>query len=217
MKISDFTNLIAAMPTTPHSSRAKSDKKWKPVLERTDAAGIALQSLFGAQKEICISRGDLRALAKETGLERFVMGTLLWGYPDGMQGNHVANMCDNLATLTALLDIARSQGITDWNGHFQKVTAIGGVGLSTYTKFLNFFPANVCGHTALILDDRIITVAKRGVFAEFTGSFSAPTYPVYLERMHQIAKGIGVPSENLEFFLYLFGPDLKPTEDSATV
>jgi hypothetical protein len=131
MRISDFKNLIGAMPTKYHGSRAKSDKKWKSVLDRDDAAGIALRSIFGDEKEVCISRTDLRILAKEENLERFVMATLLWGYPDGMRGKHVANICDHIGDLTSLLKETRSTEITDWKKYWKQVKAIKGVALST--------------------------------------------------------------------------------------
>jgi Putative 8-oxoguanine DNA glycosylase OGG-like protein len=209
LHISDFKDLVAAMPTARHAFRAKSNKKWKPVLKRTDAAGTALKSLFGNQDEVCISRGDLRLLGNEETLDRFVLATLLWGYPDGMQGNHVADICGNLYAITGLLIAARSTPITDWNKHFQAVKTIRGVGLSTYTKWLTFLPATVHNRSALILDRVIIDVAKRGIFTEFSADFSARTYPQYLERMYTIANTMGVPAENLEFFLYEFGLSLK--------
>jgi hypothetical protein len=65
----------------------------------------------------------------------------------------------------------------------------------------------------LILDLRIIEVAKRSVFVEFAERLSDSKYPRYLERMYEIAAEIDVPAENLEFFLFEFGRDLKQTEE----
>lgn len=214
--LSDFKTLIAKMPTDYHSSRAKHDKKWKSILARTDAAGEALRSIFGSEKEVSVSRADLRVLAKEDNLEKFVMATLLWGYPNGMRGKHVQNICDHISDLTGLLKETRATGITNWKEHWKQVKAIKGVALSTYTKFLSFIPATVNGHCALILDRRVNEVAKRKVFVEFVKTFSEIKYPKYLERMYQIAGEMDVPAENLEFFLFLFGPDLKQTEETST-
>jgi hypothetical protein len=187
------------------------DKKWRPVFERQDAAGEALRQIFNGEVEICLSRSDLRRMAINDTLERFVMATLICGYPNGMQGNNAANICDNLSPLVTLLDEARSQPIKDWNKHYRRVEDdLRGVGLSTYTKFLTFLPANISGHTALILDSRIRKVGNLGVFNDFAGNFSERTYPAYLKRMHEIAMELGVPPENLELFLFEFGLSLKP-------
>ena len=139
------------------------------------------------------------------------MGTLLWGYPDGMRGNHASNIADSLDVLTGLLSEARL-GISNWKNHFESLNGIPGVGLSTYTKFLNFLSVTVSGKTALILDDRIVRVAKSRAFEEFTDSLTALRYPACLERMHSIAETLGVDAESLEFFLFEFGLNLKESE-----
>jgi hypothetical protein len=142
------------------------------------------------------------------------MGTLLWGYAAGMRGNHASNISANLTALTSLLGEARL-GVLNWREHFEKVGAIPGVGLSTYTKFLNFLSVSISGRKALILDERIIDVAKSRAFEEFTGSFTALRYPTYLERMHSIADTLKVEAENLEFFLYEFGLNLRQPESGV--
>ena len=209
MHLSDFTSLIAAMPTLYQSFTAKrTTSNWASILRRSDRAGKAMQHIFKDADSVRVSRNDLREWARLENLDCVVMGTLLWGYSDGMRGNHAANIADNLTMLTGLLGEA-GLGISNWKEHFEKVEAISGIGLSTYTKFLNFLSVSVSGKTALILDKRIIDVAKSGVFEEFTGSFTALRYPRYLERMHSIAGTLEVEAENLEFFLFEFGLNLK--------
>jgi hypothetical protein len=126
-----------------------------------------------------------------------------------MRGNHAANISDSLAVLVRLLDEARL-GVSSWDRHYASVEEIPGLGLSTYTKFLNFLSVSISGKTALILDKRIIDVAKSGVFEEFTGHFNAQRYPLYLQRMQSIAEALELDAENVEFFLYEFGLNLKP-------
>jgi hypothetical protein len=85
-----------------------------------------------------------------------------------------------------------------------------------YTKFLTFLSVPVHGLSALILDDRIIRVAQQGIFQELaplqglSDSNAARSYPRYLERMHSLAGDITVSAEQLEFFLFEFGLNLKP-------
>jgi hypothetical protein len=212
---SDFKSLIAAMPTPYQAFTAnRTTKNWPAVLQRRDRAGEAMRHIFGDADSVRVSRNDLRERARLENLDSVVMGTLLWGYPDGMRGNHAANISDNLDALTNLLGEARL-GISNWKEHFEKVEAISGIGLSTYTKFLNFLSVSVSGKTALILDKRIIDVAKGRVFEEFTGRLTALRYPTYLERMHSIAGTLEVGAENLEFFLYEFGLNLKQPENGV--
>jgi hypothetical protein len=214
--LSDFTSLIAAMPTRYQSFTAKrTTSNWASILQRSDRAGEAMRQIFGNADSVRVSRNDLRQWARLENLDGVVMGTLLWGYSDGMRGNHAANIADNLTVLTGLLGEAEL-GISNWKEHFEQVEAISGIGLSTYTKFLNFLSVRVSGRTALILDRRIIDVAKSRVFEEFTGSFTALRYPRYLERMHSIADTLEVEAENLEFFLFEFGLNLKQPGPTRT-
>lgn len=222
MYLSDFRSLIASMPTAYHSSTSKRST-WKSVLSRNDLAGTALNSIFGSALDVCISRSDLRRLATEPRLEQFVMATVLWGYPGGMRGKHVANFTKHLCPLMLLLAAARARPIRDWDTHFKAVVPIKGIKLSTYTKFLNFLRANVCGHTALILDDRIVRVARKGIFVELeplrklTNNNARRNYPAYLTCMHQVSNDLGVPAENTEFFLFQFGNDIKDVEENIRV
>lgn len=104
----------------------------------SDAAGGALRSIFGAGNEVKLSRNDLRGLASKPDLAQFVMATIIWGYPAGMRGNHVRNLIRHLGPLTQLLAEGRTQIVAEWSTHYAKVGPIAGIGLSTYTKFLNF-------------------------------------------------------------------------------
>lgn len=90
-----------------------------------------------------------------------------------------------------------------------------GIGLSTYTKFLNFLPAQVHGYDALILDDTIIRIASQGVFErlaplrDLKRLKAADSYPSYLKCMHRVATDLGVRAEVIEYFLFVFGLNLK--------
>jgi hypothetical protein len=131
-----------------------------------------------------------------------------------MRGNSVSNFSRQLNDLTTLLLVARMHPVTDWREHYKKVRPIRGIALSTYTKFLNFLSVRIHSYPALILDNRIIEVVKRGIFEEFIPlreSIARPSaYPLYLECMHDLAKRLAVPAEKIEFFLFEFGLNLKP-------
>ncbi len=112
---------------------------------------------------------------------------------------------------------ARAQPILNWDAHF-KTFPVKGIGLSTYTKFLNFLSVNVCGNIALILDDQIVRVVKREVFAELSplrglnDSTKVRMYPTYLSCIHKVSNELRVPAENVEFFHFEFGLIIKDIE-----
>ena len=214
LHLADFRALIAAMPTRMHASTIQR-QHWQTFLARPDAPGEALRALFGDFDKIQISRGDLRRLAQAPRLDRFLMATVLWGYPKKMRGGHEIALCANFASVLALLETVRAQPIiTDWTSQWQEVERILGYWLSTVTKWLTFLGVTVQGCPAQILDRVLKDVIESVVFAELTGHFDAPNYPEYLALMHGEAVKLGVPTENLEYFVYLFGPDLKA--ESAT-
>jgi hypothetical protein len=215
MRLSEFRSLVANMPVS-YQAFASKRFSWPSHISRGDSAGNALRSIFGTSDEVTLSRSDLRSFACKPDLEQFVMATIIWGYPRGMRGNHVANLISHLGSLTQLLSAARTQPVAEWDTHYAKVGPIAGIGLSTYTKFLNFLSAQVQGHTALILDDRIIRVANQGIFEELaplqglSNYNAARSYPQYLECIHGLANNLAVSAEEIEFFLFEFGLNLKP-------
>ena len=214
MQLSDFRDLIANMPV-PYQGFSSKRSTWASHINSSNKAGEALNSIFGTSEEVTISRCDLQKLAS-AGLEQFVMATIIWGYSSGMRGKNFANIISHLEPLTELLSAARLQPVENWHTHFAKIGPIVGLGLSTHTKFLSFLQVEVQGYTALILDDRIIQVASRGIFKELSpiqrlSSYNADRmYPQYLKCMHDVANDLAVPAENLEFFLFEFGLSLKP-------
>jgi hypothetical protein len=219
MQLTKFRNLIAVMPVEYQASTSKRSTWAKHMDSGNKEARDALRSVleaFGTREDkVKLSRRDLRGLAQKQNLAQFVMATVVWGYTSGGRGNNVENLMYNLDHLTGLLSEARTQTVAEWIDHYKKVKKIGGVGLSTYTKFLNFLSVKVHGYAALILDDRIIQVANQDIFKELdplrglSNSNRVSRYPSYLKEMHSVAKSLEVSSEALEFFLFEFGPNLK--------
>lgn len=215
MRLSEFKNIIANMPVSYQAFTSKR-ATWASHIDGDNEAGQALRFIFGNSEEVTLSRSDLRDLASKPSLAQFVMATIIWGYPRGMRGNHVANLINDFGQLTHLLSTARKQPVSDWSAHYEAVEEIAGIGLSTYTKFLSFLSVKVHGHSALILDDRIIRVANQGVFEELApllrlSTYSAVrSYPQYLSCIHSLANNLAVSAEEIEFFLFEFGLNLKP-------
>lgn len=216
MKLSEFKDIIVSMPVAYQAFTSKKST-WEKHMSK-DEAGQALHGLFANSDEVTISRSDLRSFAEHPHLAKFIMATIIWGYPSGMRGNHVADITGKIGDLTMLLSTVRNQPIEDWVSHFQAISRIKGLGLSTYTKFLNFLSAKIHNHPALILDDRIIRIATSGTFEELKpiqhlNSYNAVrSYPQYLSCMCKLEDSLDVAAENIEFFLFEFGLNLKPLE-----
>lgn len=218
IQLSEFRNLIAIMPVEWQASTSKCST-WNKHMSGNKASE-ALRSVldaFGTRDSVILSRSDLYELARKPDLAEFVMATIVWGYTSGGRGNNVADLMDHLDDLIQLLSEARTQQVAEWKPHYKKmVESTKGIGLSTYTKFLNFLKVKVHGHLALILDDRIIRVASQGAWKELarlrvlSKSNAVQSYPNYLMEMQQIANGLEVSPEALEFFLFEFGLTLKP-------
>lgn len=219
MQLSQFQVLIGSMPVRHQAFRSK-HSTWAPFAHH-ESIRDALADLFAGNNEVFLSRDDLFELAASRELSQFVLATIIWGYPRGMRGNHFQNLLPRFSNLVNLLIGARDAGIPDWDAHFRDITAIPGVGLSTYTKFLQFLRVSVQGSRALILDDRIVQVARQRIFADLeplcriSANNKVGWYPKYLSHMHSRAQFLGVDPESLELFLFEFGLSLKqPSEKS---
>ena len=215
MRLSDFRNLISNMPVRAQAFTAKKIN-WESHLNSASPAGAVFQQIFGPHDEITISRQDLREHANSSRLDEFVVATILWGYPNGMRGNNVTRIVGRLAQLKDHLNqIARGRAVSDWQEHYQSVRAIGGVGLSTYTKLLAFLCVEVHGLPALILDERIVRIIfdKRFEELQVLGDKSRYNpqdwYPEYLQCINEVASSMNVSPESIEFFLFEFGLNLK--------
>jgi hypothetical protein len=214
MLLSQFRELIVNLPVSNQASTSKR-YTWRSYIADNGAAGGAFRSIFGAEDQVKLSRNDLRDRATKPDLTEFVMATIIWGYTGGMRGNNVRNLIQHLGTLTQLLGEARANPLADWSIHYEEVQRMKGIGLSTYTKFLNFLPAKVHDYEALILDDTIIRIASQGIFEELAPlrdlkrSKAADSYPSYLKCMHSVATDLGVRAEVIEYFLFVFGLNLK--------
>jgi len=212
MNLSDFKNLIASLPAELQAFRSKR-KNWDRFNDNPTIAPL-IEQLFCDHEEIILNRNDLRVYANGNDYGLFVMATIVWGYPRGMRGNHVGNIGARMPELIANL-VNSINGIDNWNDHYSALD-ISGLGLSTYTKLIHFLGVHVEGLPSLILDDRLIKVAKREVFEELSRLSglrpynAAQRYVLYLQAMHEAAEDVEVNSEQLELFLFMFGGNLKP-------
>jgi len=210
MRIEEYASLIAELQVD-NQAFSITPGNWERQVRSSAAAQRAFDDLPRLDDgTIRISRGMLKKFAKEGNLEKFVVATLLWGYPPGMRGNNAESILKELPSLAGHLTEAKK--IDDWGKHYAEVVKpIHGLGLSTYSKFLYFLNSEVAGQKALILDERIIDVFNQKHWDELVGlqkmtyNNKSKVYPEYLKRMKDVSRDVKVKPEQLELFLFSFG------------
>ncbi|MCK4627891.1 MAG: hypothetical protein KAT56_02745 [Sedimentisphaerales bacterium] len=214
MILDTYRCLIANLPAHQHASTSRRET-WQ---KRITPIPRHLAEIFGTSPTATISRGDLFCMAGAADIQQFVYGVILWGYPNGMQGNNFVNLVNGMGQLEGLIGGIRNNGnqIPDWNEHWPNTNTIDGLGLSTYSKILYFMNTRANGNRCLILDQVLIGVFATRKFDEFeqiggiTYENSTTKYYIsYLELMERESSRLGVTADQLEMFLFMFGPVLK--------
>lgn len=209
-----FRDLIANMPIREQAFTSKRET-WEKYIPELPGIEDLIGEIFGHSKSVEISRHDLFTFGQTSKVKLFVFATVLWGYPAGMRGHHFQSIFQNIDHLEKILISNRETNIENWGEHYRLIDQVKGLGLSTYTKFLYFIRATINGLPALILDQRLIDVFRKGIFMECSDLKtihygSAPDlYPKYLKMMDCIANKYHIDSGKLEMFLFEFGGNLK--------
>jgi hypothetical protein len=210
-----FKNLVANMPVNEQAFTSKR-ATWEKYVKDFPVLNDMIDGVFGHSSIVEISRQDLFELAEKQKVREFIFSTILWGYSAGMRGNHFPGILRSLSRIEeALSKCIENKNIKNWKDHYQPVTAIDGLGLSTYTKFMYFLKMRIENYPALILDLRLIDVFNKGIFNEFRELKgirydNAPDlYPRYLQLMETTATMYDLMHDNVEMFLFEFGGNLK--------
>jgi len=209
-----FKGLIANMPLREQAFTSKKDT-WEKYIPELPGIEDLIAQVFRHRKTIEISRDDLFVLGARSEIKLFIFATILWGYPAGMRGHHFQALFQSIDDIEKILISSREKDINNWGEHYRLIDRVDGLGLSTYTKFLYFMRSTINGLPALILDQRLIDVFRKGIFSECSDLKTirydnAPyLYPKYLEMMDCIAKKYQVDSGRLEMFFFEFGANLK--------
>jgi hypothetical protein len=197
-------DLIRALPVAEHSVEVDADF-WHPVCK--DAGRLTEHdALFAGQRSIRISRRWLHGAPTVPAIAKS-LAILLWGYPSGARGDLHRGWLENLPQITA----AASETGLAWPDYFGRLTALGGLGISTITKLACFWQQRFLGHEALVLDQRILRViaarrwAELGTLQHLTYLNAHRHYAEYLATMTGVAVAGGMTAEQLEFFLFALG------------
>lgn len=196
--------LITALPASDHSVAVAADF-WHEPCQRA-GLGALHDTLFAGRPEVRITRSWLhRSGGNEAQLR--TLAILLWGYPKGARGNRHQQWLAALPEITA----AAASPAPGWEEYHGRLTALGGLGISTISKLAFFWGQAFAGRPALILDQRIIGVCAAGRWTELAPlrDLAYPSalrrYPDYLAVMHAIAATGGFSAEQLELFLFALG------------
>lgn len=204
-----YLNLIRHIPVAQHSVPVRADLWQEPCVD----AGLheLHQTLFAGAPQIRITREWLHHAVVSDELR--TLAIILWGYPNGARASR------HLHWLAQLPAVARAAAapLNGWGAYRSGFAAIGGLGISTISKFACFFnrrflPAGSDSMLpALILDRRILAVlgdkrwAELHPLATLTYPNAAARYLEYLRCLHDFAAKTGVQAEQLEFFLFAHG------------
>lgn len=204
-----YLNMISHIPVAQHSVSVRAEF-WETPCADAGCAELH-QTLFAGAEEIRITREWLHHAVVSDELR--ALAIILWGYPKGARGNR------HLHWLAHLPAIARAAAgsLNNWNAYLAGFAKIGGLGISTISKFACFFGRRFATPDAsaplpgLILDRRILAVLADDRWAELH-PLSALTYlnaPAryldYLCLLNDLATHSGIQPEQLEFFLFAHG------------
>jgi hypothetical protein len=158
---------------------------------------------FGS-KPISINRADIKNDFINDYIERAIIKTLAWGYPNSMR--RFKPDSDNIAFIAQLLKHKNELSIAEVYFAFGALMQIEGIGPSTVTKLL-FFNGNTFKSTpCLILDERVINSIR--VFDEFEhirvnlNPTKIQSYIRFLDYMQVVSDSLGVSPEQLEIYLF---------------
>lgn len=231
MTLTKYANLIAALPTGDHAFTIDATIWHRLAAKAGNSAAVTpyLKSIFGTDAHATISRNDLINRPKATipDFERFLIATLMWGYPLGGRGNNICNVLKNLSSIATFFhSTCAIRTIPNWISYLQHLPPLPNLGLSTHTKLLYFMGISVQGYPALILDARIKDIIWSANWQEFTGLVRgySPTpndlrrfsrdmdtslYVAYLSTCARWANALSATHDQIEFFLFTFGRILK--------
>lgn len=210
MKIYDYKELIRQLPINEQSFDIKADI-WIGTSQESKIVEI-----FNKQNFITISRKDL--FDSVDNLDKFVIKTLMWGYPTKGRGNNINNLLEDnkYRDLLEFLKKSKSKDLTTED--IMNASKLKSIGISTLSKFLYFIGSSVCGNRAVILDGQIMDVINSGRFEELNSLrqksriqiYNAfKRYPDYLKVISEIADAVETDPGQVELFLFMFGRNLK--------
>jgi hypothetical protein len=215
MLLSAYNGLIRHLPYMDQAFETKRETWGREQYQEHKEFNLFLKETFSNGNFASFSRQDLFNRT-DGDIKAAVFSIILWGYPRNMRGNTFESILKALSDIEKVLSGSRVLDTARFTQISRQLKGKG-IGLSTLTKFLYFFGFTLDGYRCLILDSRIVDVLNAGTFAELTVPDPITeynkerVYPVYLRLMHRLSEKNSYPVDQLEFFLFQFGRNLKAT------
>jgi hypothetical protein len=215
MFLSAYSGLIRHLPYLDQAFETKKETWQRDHYREHKDFDLFLKKIFTSQNTVVLSRRDLFNKANGD-VKVAIFSIIFWGYPRNMRGNTFKSILTSLPDIEKILANNRKLNIDAYTRICEQLKGKG-IGLSTLSKFLYFFGFQIEGYKCLILDSRTIEVLNAGTFVELkmlqnlTEWNKEDHYLDYLRLMQKASKKNGCSVDQLEFFLFQFGRNLKPT------
>ena len=173
------------------------------------------QLFFGERNQVLLTRKDVLR-SRRGNVELFLLSVLFWGFPLNQRGRcaRAFNNWDRLVAMTNQIRRHPEMSFQDYEGFFRAMNAMGGLGISTFSKIFYFLQASIDGYPCLIMDNLVARGISRLEGDEFIQIHEAAdngrhryyaNYPRYLEAARTLALMGGIPEHNIEYTLWLAG------------
>lgn len=161
---------------------------------------------FIEKNEISISRTEL---LKEENLERKLIGTLLWGYPQGMRGGYLNDILNNRQSIISLIQ----SNSNNYENLINKLFSTRGLGLATITKLLYFNKIETDAGCFIPIIDRYVRDAM-AIFSEFKGIAINRDMVSYIRDISRLFSTTVTDAnyDDVEFFLFTVGKEWEAKE-----
>lgn len=213
MRLSTYKELIRNLPCADQAFTTKRST-WVQRKYKNEQFNSYCRNVF-KRGEVCLSRADVFNSCKEDFFSG-VISIIFWGYPRNMRGNTFEKVLGSLQQNRIQHTLLGNKNLTeaDYTNICKQLKGYG-IGLSTLSKLLYFFEYSVDGYRCLILDKRIIEVLNEGTYEELNGLREInernknEKYVSYLKMMHEFSEAQSCNADQLEYFLFHFGRNLK--------
>lgn len=154
-----------------------------------------------AIKKVTLSR---REIFDETDTRNKIIKILVWGYSNNSRSIGTKVLSNHLDRIVSLFDRYRKQEIS--NAVIKEFFDVPGISISTVSKILYFMQAKIEGYPAFIVDSRVLDALP--LFEELYNlpkGDNVNTYRKIVVAIGKLAKGNGVESDQIEYFLFNSG------------
>ena len=211
MRLSNYKSLIKNLPYLDQAFETKKST-WKKEYAYNNSFRQFCNQVF-VDEVMKLSRNDLFSIANANP-QAAIFSIIFCCYPRNMRGNSFLSILSSIDFVSQRFNVSKEMSTQDFQSLYNGLAG-SGIGLSTLSKFLYFFGFTLEGNRCLILDSRIIDVINDGLYEELlalrkiTEFNKKVKYMEYINVIAGLAHAEGYKEDQLEFFLFLLGKNLK--------